>query len=46
MTATRKMIGSIGETVVSSVLSPRPTRLPGFTCVVPTSPLIGDVIRT
>ncbi len=38
------MIGSICEIVVSSVLSPRPTRLPGFTCVVPTSPSIGDVI--
>ena len=24
---------------------PRPTRLPGFTCVVPTSPLIGAVTR-
>ena len=39
------MIGLIAETVVNSVLSPRPTRLPGFTCVVPTSPLIGDVTR-
>ena len=37
-----RSIGSICEIVVSSVLSPRPTRLPGFTCVVPTSPLIGD----
>jgi hypothetical protein len=44
--ATRKMIGSIDDTVVRSVLSPRPTRLPAFTCVVPTNPLIGEVIRT
>ena len=40
----RKRIGSTCETVVSSVLSPRPTRLPAFTCVVPTSPSIGDVM--
>ena len=46
MMATRKMIGSIDETVVRSVLCLVRRRLPGFTCVVPTSPLIGDVIRT
>jgi len=28
------------EIVVSNVLSPRPTRLPGFTCVMPAKPSI------
>ena len=41
--ASREQDGSIWDTVVSSVLSPRPTRLPDLTSVVPTSPLIGEV---
>ena len=40
----RKRIGSTWEIVVSSVLSPRPTRLPAFTSVVPTIPLIGALM--
>src|SRR6185369_10379766 len=39
----RKRIGSISDTVVSRVLSPRPTRLPAFTSVVPTSPSRGEI---
>src|SRR5205814_1341672 len=42
---TRRTIGLIWEIVVRSVLSPRPTRLPGFTLVSPTSPSIGARTR-
>ena len=38
----RKRIGSTVDTVVSSVLSPRPTRLPAFTSVVPIRPSTGE----
>ena len=41
----RNRIGSTSETVVSSVLSPRPTRLPALTFVVPTIPSRGAAIE-
>ena len=41
----RKRIGSTFETVVSSVLSLRPTRLPALTFVVPTIPSRGAAIE-
>ena len=40
----RKKIGLMTEMVTSSVFSPRPTRFPAFTFVVPTRPAIGALM--